>query len=229
MTQILMVLSSHEPLGDTGKSTGWYLSEAAHPWKVFTGAEYEMSWVSPKGGFAPIDGKDLDDETNVEFLDAFGEKGPDTVTPDAVDASDFDAIFYVGGHGTMWDFPDNTELSTIASSIYSNGGIVAAVCHGPAGLLNIDVDGKKLIAGKRVAGFTNSEESGMELSDVVPFLLEDELKNAGADHQAGPDFEENVVVDDRLVTGQNPPSATGVATAVVAAVRAAQAVAVADV
>ncbi|MEP6296470.1 MAG: type 1 glutamine amidotransferase domain-containing protein, partial [Ilumatobacter sp.] len=162
-------------------------------------------------------------------LEEFGDKGPDTLTPDAVDASDFDAIFYVGGHGTMWDFPDNDELSAIASSIYTDGGVVAAVCHGPAGLLNIEIDGEKLIAGKRVAGFTNAEEYGMDLSDVVPFLLEDELKAAGADHRAGPDFEENVVVDGRLVTGQNPPSATGVATAVVAAVRAVQAVAVADV
>ena len=229
MSQILMVLSSHEPLGDTGKSTGWYLSEAAHPWKVFSGADHDMTWISPKGGFAPIDGKDLDDQTNVEFLDEFGDKGPETLTPDAVDAADFDAIFYVGGHGTMWDFPDNSELSSIASSIYSDGGVVAAVCHGPAGLLNIDVDGEKLIAGKRVAGFTNSEESGMDLSDVVPFLLEDRLEQAGADHQAGPDFEEQVVVDGRLVTGQNPPSATGVATAVVAALRAIQAVEVADV
>ncbi len=229
MTQILMVLSSHESLGDTGKSTGWYLSEAAHPWKVFSGADYDMTWVSPKGGFAPIDGKDLDDETNVAFLDVFGDHGPETVTPDAVDAADFDAIFYVGGHGTMWDFPDNADLSSLASSIYTDGGVVAAVCHGPAGLLNIEVDGKKLIDGKRVAGFTNAEEAGVELTEVVPFLLEDELKNAGADHHAGPDFEENVVVDGRLVTGQNPPSANAVATAVVAAVRAAQAVDVADV
>lgn len=229
MTQILMILSSHEPLGDTGKSTGWYLSEAAHPWKVFDGAGHGMTWVSPKGGFAPIDGKDLDDDTNVEFLDVFGDKGPETVTPDQVDATDFDAIFYVGGHGTMWDFPDDAELSSLASSIYSDGGVVAAVCHGPAGLLNIEVDGEKLVAGKRVAGFTNSEESSAELTDVVPFLLEDRLEQAGADHQAGPDFEENVVVDGRLVTGQNPASANAVATAVVAAVRAVQAVDVADV
>ena len=211
MTQILMVLSSHESLGDTGETTGWYLSEAAHPWKVFTGADFDMTWVSPKGGFAPIDGKDLDDEINVEFLEAYGDKGPETVTPDAVDASDFDAIFYVGGHGTMWDFPDNADLSSLASSIYSTGGVVAAVCHGPAGLINIDVDGDKLIAGKRVAGFTNSEEAGADLTDVVPFLLEDELKNAGADDQAGPDFESNVVVDDRLVTGQNPASSEAAA------------------
>ena len=229
MTQILMVLSSHEALGDTGETTGWYLSEAAHPWKVFSGAEFDMTWVSPKGGFAPIDGKDLDDEINVEFLEAFGDKGPETVTPDAVDAADFDAIFYVGGHGTMWDFPDNAPLASLASSIYSGGGVVAAVCHGPAGLLNIDVDGDKLIAGRRVTGFTNSEEAGAELTDVVPFLLADALEEAGADHDAGPDFESNVVVDDRLVTGQNPPSANGVATAVVAAVRAARAVDVADV
>lgn len=225
-----MVLSSHAELGDTGKSTGWYLSEAAHPWKVFTGAGHDLTWVSPQGGHAPMDGRDLDDETNVEFLAEFGDQGPQTVTPDAVAAGDFDAIFYVGGHGTMWDFPDNRELQSIASAIYQADGVVAAVCHGPAALVNIELaDGSKLIAGKNVAGFTNSEESAQELTDVVPFLLEDALKEAGAAHQAGADFEAQVVVDERLVTGQNPPSATGTATAVVAALRAAQAVDVADI
>ena len=229
MTNILMVLSSHEQLGDTDRSTGWYLSEAAHPWKVFTGADHDLTWVSPSGGFAPMDGTDSTDQTTDEFLAEFGDRGPETLTPGQVDAADFGAIFYVGGHGTMWDFPDNEALAALASSIYSSGGVVGAVCHGPAGLLNIDVDGSKLIDGKRVAGFTNAEEAGVELTDVVPFLLEDRLKAAGADHRAGADFEENVVVDGRLVTGQNPPSATGVATAVVAAIRAVEAVDVADV
>ncbi len=225
-----MILSSHADLGDTGKSTGWYLSEAAHPWKVFSGAGHDLTWVSPEGGRAPMDGRDLDDETNVEFLAEFGDSGPDTTTPDKVDAADFDAIFFVGGHGTMWDFPDNTRLQALAASIYESDGVVAAVCHGPSALINIELsNGSKLIAGKRVAGFTNSEEAAQDLSDVVPFLLEDALNEAGADHQPGADFESQVVVDDRLVTGQNPPSATGTATAVVAALRAAQAVAVADV
>lgn len=229
MANILMVLSSHEELGDTGESTGWYLSEAAHPWKVLTGAGHELTWISTAGGFAPMDGTDSTDDTTDEFLAEFGDRGPETTTVDQVDVSEFAAVFYVGGHGTMWDFPEDASIAAAASRVYSDGGVVAAVCHGPAGLLPIEVDGQPLVSGKRVTGFTNSEEAAMELTNVVPFLLEDRLRDAGALVETAADFEENVVVDDRLVTGQNPPSATGVATAVVAAVRAAEAVEIADI
>ncbi|MGK0275150.1 MAG: putative intracellular protease/amidase [Ilumatobacter sp.] len=224
-----MILSSHAELGDTGKSTGWCLSEAAHTWKVLTGADHNLTWVSPKGGHPRMEKRDLSDEINIEFLEQFYAAVPSTVAPDQVDATDFDAIFFIGGHGPMWDFPHNTELSTLAAKIYADDGVVAAVCHGPAALLNIELaDGSKLIDGKRVAGFTNSEEAAQGLSEVVPFLLEDALKASGADHQTGPDFEAKVVVDDRLVTGQNPPSATDTASAVVAAIRETQAAALTD-
>lgn len=216
MTSILMVMTSHAELGDTGKSTGWYLSEAAHPWKTFSEEGYQLTFMSPRGGTAPMDGVDLDDQTNKDFITEFGDEGPVTVPPDDIDANDFDAIFYVGGHGTMWDFPNDQRIASLASSIYRHGGIVAAVCHGPAGLLPIDLgDGTKLIAGRRVAGFTNSEEESNELTDVVPFLLQDELEKAGATHVAGDDFESKVVIDGRIATGQNPASARDLAERVV--------------
>jgi putative intracellular protease/amidase len=121
------------------------------------------------------------------------------------------AIFYAGGHGTMWDFPDNAQLASIAASIYERGGVVAAVCHGPSGLVNIRLsDGKYLVDGKEVSGFTNEEEKAMGLTDIVPFLLEDKLKSRGAKYSKAAAFQKHVVVSDRLVTGQNPQSASGV-------------------
>jgi putative intracellular protease/amidase len=134
-----------------------------------------------------------------------------TLTPAQVEPSHYDAIFFAGGHGTMWDFPDNERLARIAATIYEQGGIVGAVCHGPAGLVNIKLtDGSHLIAGKTVAGFTNEEEAAVGLSDVVPFLLVSKLSDRGAIHTKANNFQAHVVVSDRLVTGQNPASAKGV-------------------
>jgi putative intracellular protease/amidase len=224
MTSVLIVFTSHEQLGSTGKPTGWFLSEAAHPWKVFTEMGYGMTFMSPKGGKPQMDGVDLDDPIQAEFLAEFGDAGPHTVVPERVNAVQFEAIFYVGGHGTMWDVPHHPVIAELAAAIYQANGVVAAVCHGPAGLLPIELpDGTKLIDGKDVAGFTNSEEAAVGLTDVVPFLLEDELNKAGANHQAGPDFEPKIVVDGRLVTGQNPASATAVAESVVVAITRANA------
>jgi putative intracellular protease/amidase len=215
MTAVLMVLTSHDSLGTTGRSTGWFLSEAAHPWKLFFDAGWTMSWVSPLGGNPAMDGADLKDPVQAEFLKVFGSKGPHTMTPNDVDPSEFDAIFYVGGHGAMWDFPNNTELAKIATSIYEGGGVVAAVCHGPAGLINIKLtDGSYLVNGKNVAGFTNDEETAVGLADVVPFLLANKLTERNAIHRPRAPFEANVIADGRLITGQNPASATGVAKAV---------------
>lgn len=211
--KILFVLTSHKNLGDTGKSTGFYLSEAAHPWKVLTEAGYEIDFVSPQGGKAPVDGFDLDDEVNKEFWEneTYREKVENTMRPEDVNPNEYVAIHYVGGHGTMWDFPNNESLAAIASKIYENGGAVSAVCHGPAGLVNIKLsDGSYLVDGKQVSAFTNEEERESELQDVVPFLLEDKLKERGANHQKAGNWEEQVSVDGRLVTGQNPSSATKV-------------------
>jgi putative intracellular protease/amidase len=217
---VLFVLSSHSQLGDTGRETGWYLPEAAHPWTIFQAAGFASTFVSPKGGRNRMDGLDPDDAQQTAFLAHFGAAGPDTLTPDQIDPADFDAILFVGGHGTMWDFADNAALGAISAGIYEHGGVVSALCHGPAGLVNVTLsDGTLLVAGRNVTAFTDAEESAVGLADVVPFLLASTLERRGAVHHAADNFTANVVVDERLVTGQNPASAVGVANAVVELLR----------
>ena len=214
MTRALIALTSHSELGRTGRSTGYYVGEAAEPWEVFRAAGYDVDLVSVAGGEPPVDGRDQNDSTQNDFLATAGV----TDTPKAadVDPDGYDVILFAGGHGTMWDFPDDPDLARIARSVYERGGVVAAVCHGPSALVNLTLtDGSRLVAGKRVAGFTNSEEAAVGLTDEVPFLLADKLGEAGAQHVPAPDFTEHVVVDGRLVTGQNPQSARAVADAVV--------------
>lgn len=218
----LIVLTSHGELGDTGRSTGYYLPEAAHPWKVFTDAGMLVDLVSVRGGEPPADGVDLSDPVQRAFRDdpEMAAKLADTPKPGEIDPAAYDVVFYAGGHGVMWDFPGNTELAGIGRQVYEKGGVVAAVCHGPAGLVDLTLsDGSYLVAGKRVAAFTNAEESAVGLTEAVPFLLADTLVERGAHHVPAPNFEANVVTDGRLVTGQNPASATGVAEAVVVALR----------
>ncbi|MDX1920254.1 MAG: type 1 glutamine amidotransferase domain-containing protein [Candidatus Caenarcaniphilales bacterium] len=211
--KILFVLTSHDKKGSTEQSTGFYLSEATHPHKVLTDAGYQVDFVSPKGGEAPMDGKDLKDPINKAFLEnkTYLSQVQNTQTPDQIKPEDYAAIYFAGGHGTMWDLPDNTQLASLASKIYENGGIVAAVCHGPAGLVNIKLsNGDYLVKGKEVSAFTNEEEEAVGLTKVVPFLLEDKLKEHGASFSKAPNFQKHVLVSERLVTGQNPASATGV-------------------
>lgn len=212
--QVLMVLTSHATLGSTGKETGFYLPEVSHPVEVFDRAGFTVEYVSPKGGSAPMTGVDLEDPLNKAFVENPEKMAQiqNTLDPTQIDPSQYDAIFYAGGHGTMWDFPDNEKLAAIAATIYEQGGVVGAVCHGPAGLVNVQLsNGDYLIAGKVVSGFTNEEEAAVELSEVVPFLLEDKLKERGATVEKADQFQPKVVVSDRLVTGQNPASAKGVA------------------
>ncbi|WP_309050499.1 type 1 glutamine amidotransferase domain-containing protein [Streptomyces sp.] len=219
---VLLVLTSHDRLGDTGRSTGFYLPEAAHPWKVLSEAGFQVDLASPAGGRPPMDGADLTDPVQQAFLDdpEMARKLDATLRVQDLDAADYAAIVYVGGHGTMWDFPDDRTLAGIARDVYEAGGAVAAVCHGPAGLVNITLsDGSYLVAGKNVAGFTNSEEAAAGLTDVVPFLLQSTLEERGAKHTGAADWEPHVVVDGRLVTGQNPASATGVGEALVKVLR----------
>jgi putative intracellular protease/amidase len=214
MTRVLIALTSHGELGDTGRSTGFYVSEAAHPWAVFTDAGYQVDLVSVAGGRPPVDGQDDTDPDQRAFL-AAATLGT-THQPAELDAADYDAVFFAGGHGTMWDFPDATGLAQLAAGIYEGGGVVAAVCHGPSALVNLRLsDGSYLVDGKRVAAFTNQEEAAVGLTEVVPFLLADALTAHGAIHVPAPDFTEQVVVDGRLVTGQNPASARGCAEQVV--------------
>jgi dienelactone hydrolase/putative intracellular protease/amidase len=217
---VLIVLTSHATLGDTGRGTGFYVSEAAEPWEVFTEAGYEVDLVSVAGGEPPRDGEDPADPTQRRFLaDAdVARQLADTPTTGAVDVSRYDAVLFAGGHGAMWDFPDNATLGGLARVIYENGGVVAAVCHGPAALVGATLsDGSRLVDGRRIAAFTNGEEAAVGLTDVVPFLLSDRLRDQGAELVPAGTFAANVIRDGRLVTGQNPASARGVAEVVVAA------------
>lgn len=217
--RVLIVVTSHEDLGDTGEKTGYYLPEVTHPYYALKEKGLDIVFISPKGGKAPMDEKsrDLEDAKNKQFVET-----PETMrllenTQNAsdIDAKEFRAIVFTGGHGTMWDFPDDKNLQNIASTIYEDGGVVAAVCHGPAALVNIKLsDGNYLIKGKKFAAFTNDEEDEVKLSSVVPFMLVTKLIERGGKHESAPNWQPKVVVDQRLVTGQNPASAEGVGDAV---------------
>lgn len=198
-------------------ATGFYLSEAAHPYAVFRDAGYEVVFASPEGGFAPVDPKSLDlkDKENKIFWEAHGVtkqgRGGVEGTKQLSDlqAKDYAGIYAAGGHGTCWDFPNNRELADFISKIHAQGGVVGAVCHGPMALVGVKgPDGKPLVAGKKVAVFTNAEEKAVKLDKVVPLLLQSELEKAGARVVLADNWSENAVRDGRLVTGQNPASAT---------------------
>jgi putative intracellular protease/amidase len=215
--KILFVLTSHDRKGT--KPSGYYLSEVTHPHHVLSRAGFEIDFISPKGGKAPADpdGLDLTDPINAAFWNDAALRGAveNTKQPSQVRAQDYAAIFYAGGHGTLWDFPDNQELAQLGAQVYENGGVVAAVCHGPAALVNITLsNGEYLVAGKDVSAFTNDEERAVELDAVIPFFLADRLVERGARHFPAPLWQPKVVVSERLVTGQNPASATGVGEAV---------------
>ncbi len=213
MKKVLFVLTSHDRKGNTGQPTGFYLPEAAHPWAVLQAAGFDVDFVSPKGGKPPMDGADSADPVSRRFLGSqeIARKIGSTPTPDQVNAADYSAILFVGGHGTMWDFPDDQSLAKVAAAIYETGGVVGAVCHGPAALVNLRLsDGEYLVKGKQVAAFTDDEERAVNLDGVVPFLLATTLRQRGANHRPAPNWQANVVVDGRLVTGQNPASAEGV-------------------
>ncbi|MFI7638975.1 type 1 glutamine amidotransferase domain-containing protein [Nonomuraea sp. NPDC049400] len=214
--RIVIALTSHGELGDTGRKTGFYVSEAAEPWEVLTAAGHEVELVSVAGGRPPRDGEDPADQSQQRFLadPSVARQLADSPRPEDVDASRFDAILFAGGHGVMWDFPDNPALGRLAREIYESGGVAAAVCHGPAGLVGVRLsDGSYLVSGKKVAAFTNAEEQAAGLVGVVPFLLAERLGEQGAVHVPAADFTANVIQDGRLITGQNPQSARGVAEA----------------
>ncbi len=222
MKKILMVLTSHDQLGTTGRKTGAYLGEITHPLEEFKNAGYQIDFVSPRGGAAPLDGVNLEDPINKKWMDDEGFKNQikTTMRPSDVKSSSYAAIFFAGGHGTMFDFPTDTALAQITSQIYENGGVVGAVCHGPSGLVNIKLsDGSYLVSGKQVSAFSNSEEEAVKLTEQMPFLLESKLKERGALYSKAPNFEPHSVSDQRLVTGQNPASASGVAKKMIAALR----------
>lgn len=215
--KILFVVTSHDTKGSTGEKTGYYLGEVSHPWEVLTEAGYEIDFVSPQGGNPPVDGFDLSDPVNKKFWEDahYHDKITHSIKPSEVKPGDYRAIFYAGGHGAMWDLPGNTAIAKIAAKIYEQNGVVAAVCHGPAGLVNVQLsDGKYLVDGKKINGFTNEEEGLVKLTDVVPFLLEDQLKARGGVFEKSGPWQVHVTVDGRLITGQNPQSAKGVGEAI---------------
>ncbi|NWJ27647.1 type 1 glutamine amidotransferase domain-containing protein [Rhizobium sp. RM] len=210
---VLFVLTSHSVKGETGEPTGFYLGEVTHPLAVLDAAGISAEFASIHGGEPPVDGLDLSDETNSRYWNSedFRRAIRNTSRLSDIDPKNYSAIFFAGGHGAMWDFPTSSAVNTVARDIYEAGGIVAAVCHGPAALVNITLSsGVPLVAGKNVASFTDDEERAVKLDKVVPFLLASTLAACGAHHHPAPDWTANVVVDGRLVTGQNPQSATGV-------------------
>ena len=214
MKKILMVLTSVSEIAKTGEATGYNVAEAAHPWKVFKDSGHFVDFASIQGGVPPQDEVDTDDPIQVAFTEDETTRAGlyNTARVDVIDAEQYDAVYLVGGHGTMWDFPDSEGLQKLVASVYNAGGLVGAVCHGPAGLLNVELaNGLRLVEGRKVAAFTNDEEVAAGKDQVIPFFLADLLEERGANHVSADVFEEMVVVDERLVTGQNPASAAGVA------------------
>jgi putative intracellular protease/amidase len=217
--KILMVLTSHDILGNTGRKTGFWLEEFAAPYFVFRDAGVDLTLASPKGGQPPIDPKSDLPENQTEAMsrfkkDAVGKQAL-SVTSKLEDmrAENFDTIFYVGGHGPMWDLTDNPVSIALIESFYNSGKPVAAVCHSPGVLHRVTYKGESIVKGKRVTGFANSEEEAVGLTKVVPFLVEDELKRLGGLYEQAPTWEPLAIVDGRLLTGQNPASSTAAAKA----------------
>ena len=215
---ILCVVTSHPIRGDTGEPTGFAMVELTHPLAVFQEAGIPTEIASIRGGHPPIDFFDLTDPVNDRFWKdrKFRDVLANSLILGELDPSRYSAVFFAGGHGTMWDFADNPAVQRVIRDIWEAGGIVSAVCHGPAALVNATLsDGRYLVAGKKLAAFTDEEEAEVGYTKVVPYLLATTLKARGALHQPRPNWSENVATEDRLITGQNPTSAHGVGQAVV--------------
>ena len=223
--QILIILTSHDQLGDTGKPTGFWFEELSNPYYSFFDAGYRIDIASIRGGKAPIapgsEGQPGNRATSVQrFLSdpAAMEQIANTLAIDSIDAKRYDAIFLPGGHGTMWDFPGNTTLAAMIGTLFDTGKIVAAVCHGPAGLVSAKrKDGRSIVYGKRVNAFTDTEEEAAGLTGVVPFLLEQRLRDLGGLFDRAANWQPMAVRDGNLITGQNPQSSLAVAEKVIMA------------
>ncbi|WP_203362985.1 type 1 glutamine amidotransferase domain-containing protein [Bacillus sp. REN10] len=220
--KVLVIVTSYEKYPNLNRATGLWLGEAVHFVKKIKEAGYEVDYVSPKGGYTPIDPHSLALAEPVDWewyqdKDFMNDLGS-TLKPEEINPDDYTVIYYAGGHGVLWDFPENEQLQKISQRIYENGGIVSSVCHGAVGLLNIKLDnGEYLIKDKQVTGFSNEEEQLAELDQYVPFLTEDELIRRGARYKkADKPFDPYAIEDGRLVTGQNPASGGPVADLVLA-------------
>jgi len=215
---ILMVLTSHDQLGNTGKKTGFWLEEFAAPYYVFKDAGARITLASPKGGQPPLDPKSDEPDAQTAATERFRKDNEaqqalgNTVLLSSVSHEEFDAVFYPGGHGPLWDLSEDQDSLTMIQSMHAAGKPVAAVCHAPGVFRHAKLhNGRPLVEGKRVTGFTNTEEEAVQLTKVVPFLVEDSLKKGGGDFSRGPDWASYVVVDGTLVTGQNPASSEAAA------------------
>ena len=218
MKKVLMVLTSHSELGDTGRKTGFWLEELAAPYYVFKDAGAQITLASPAGGQPPLDPKSNEPDSQTEQTRRF-EADADakaqlaaTVRLDSVAQGDFDTVFYPGGHGPLWDLAEDQHSIALIGAFVAANKPVALVCHAPGALRHVQApNGRPLVEGKQVTGFTNSEESAVGLTDIVPFLVEDELKAKGGVYSKGDDWASYVVQDGLLITGQNPASSAAAA------------------
>lgn len=228
--KILMVLTSHNQLGNTGRSTGFWLEEFAAPYFVFRDAGAELTLASPKGGQPPIDPKSDLPENQTPATERFKKDEiaqtslAHTIKLSDVNTEDFDTVFYPGGHGPLWDLAESPDSIALLESFYNSGKPVALVCHAPGVLRHVNYQGEPLVKGKRVTGFTNDEEEEVQLTNIVPFLVEDELKRLGAIFEKVDNWEAFSIMDGRLITGQNPASSTSVAQALLKLLQTTQAV-----
>ncbi|MFI8527373.1 type 1 glutamine amidotransferase domain-containing protein [Promicromonospora sukumoe] len=221
--KVLIVLTSHDQLGNTGKKTGFWLEELAAPYRRFREAGYDITLASPAGGQPPLDPKSNEPGFQTDDTRWF-EGDPQataalaaTVRLDSVRSEDYDTVFYPGGHGPLWDLAEDAGSIRLIETTLRSGKPVALVCHAPGVLRHATTeDGAPLVAGRRVTGFTNSEEEAVQLVDVVPFLVEDELIKLGGDYSKGEDWGSYVVEDGLLITGQNPASSAAAADALIA-------------
>jgi putative intracellular protease/amidase len=219
--KILMVLTSHDQLGDTGRKTGFWLEEFAAPYFVFRDAGVQLTLASPKGGQPPVDPKSDEPGNQTEAMARFKKDAraqadlANTIKLADAKSEDYDTIFYVGGHGPMWDLAESPVSIALLESFYNSGKPIALVCHSPGVLRHVTYKGEPLVKGKRVTGFTNGEEEAVKLTHVVPFLVEDELMRLGAIFEKKANWQPFSLVDGRLVTGQNPASSTSAAQALI--------------
>ena len=226
--KILMVLTSHDQLGNTGMKTGFWLEEFAAPYYVFKDAGAEVLLASPKGGQPPLDPKSDEADSQTEATRRFKQDPTaqaalaHTAKLAEVSSDGVDAVFYPGGHGPLWDLAEDNNSIKLIGAMASAGKTVAAVCHAPGVLRHAKAaDGSPLVKGKRVTGFTNTEEAAVKLTTVVPFLVEDMLVENGGTYSKGADWQPYVVTDGKLITGQNPASSADAARAVLAQLQAA--------
>jgi putative intracellular protease/amidase len=212
--KILMVLTSHDQLGNTGRKTGFWLEEFAAPYFVFRDARVDLTLASPNGGQPPIDPKSDEPDGQTPAMTRFKKDESakkalaHTVKLADMKSEDFDTVFYVGGHGPMWDLAESAVSIALLEAFYNSGKPIALVCHSPGVLRHVTYQGEPLVKGKRVTGFTNEEEEDVHLTHVVPFLVEDELTRLGAKFEKLPKWQPFAITDGRLVTGQNPASST---------------------